>query len=94
MEGILPHDVIYRPKTGFGAPVRRWVRNELRQMVDALLSRESIDRRGLFDSEAVLKLIRRDQSGQIDAAYTIFSLICIEMWCRQFLDAPQPQAGI
>ncbi|MBK6451785.1 MAG: hypothetical protein IPF84_04180 [Proteobacteria bacterium] len=37
MESLLPADVIYRPKTGFGVPLRRWIRKDLRPLVQALL---------------------------------------------------------
>lgn len=86
MEPHLPREVLHRPKTGFGAPVRSWLRSELRVMVDDLLSSESIERRGLFDARAVRSLIAKDRLGQIDAAYSIFSLLCIELWCRRFID--------
>jgi len=86
MEPFLPHDVIYRPKTGFGAPIRRWMGVELRPLVDDLLSPDALRRRGLFAPAAVERLIKLDRSGQVDGAYTIFSLLCIEMWCRAFVD--------
>jgi asparagine synthase (glutamine-hydrolysing) len=92
MEPYLPHDIIYRPKTGFGAPVRRWLKHELRDFVDDTLSREALNRRGLFDPAAVRRLVELDRQGQIDGAYTVFSLVCIELWCRRFLDA-HPCAG-
>src|SRR3990172_10160470 len=69
MEPYLPHNVIYRQKSGFGAPLRRWVRYELRPLLGDLLSRESLNRRGLFDSLAVQRLIQQNDSGQVDAAY-------------------------
>jgi asparagine synthase (glutamine-hydrolysing) len=87
MEPYLPHDVIYRPKTGFGAPVRRWLKHELRHLVDDTLSAEALARRRLFDPAAVRRLIDLDRSGRIDASYTVFSLLCIELWCRRFLDS-------
>lgn len=90
MEGTLPDNVIYRPKTGFGAPLRRWLRHELRPVVGDLLSRDVIRRRGIFDADAVARLIERDRAGRIDAAYPIFALICIELWCRIFLDLAPP----
>jgi asparagine synthase (glutamine-hydrolysing) len=86
MEGRLPNDVIYRPKTGFGAPLRRWLRHELRSMVEDLLAKKSLQRRGIFDAEAVTRLLEDDRAGRIDASYTIFSLMCTELWCRTFLD--------
>jgi len=86
MEPFLPRDVIYRPKTGFGAPLRRWMRTELREMVGDLLSPDSLRRRGLFDPLAVQRLISDNDSGRRDGTYTLFSLLCIEIWCRSFVD--------
>jgi len=87
MRGILPDSVIHRGKTGFGAPLRRWLRNELRERVDDTLSADALHARGLFEPRAVRRLIDLDRSGHIDGAYTIFALMCIELWCRQFVDA-------
>ncbi len=87
MEPMLPHDVIYRPKTGFGAPLRRWMRHELRPLVSELLSPAVLRGRGLFDSQAVQALVRANDDGTVDASYTLFSLMCVELWCRRFLDA-------
>jgi asparagine synthase (glutamine-hydrolysing) len=87
MEPYLPHDVIYRPKSGFGAPLRRWLRNELRSMVDDTLDASSLARRGFFDLRAVRSLVEKDRSGAVDGSYTIFALMCVELWCRRFVDA-------
>lgn len=86
MEPELPRDVIYRPKTGFGVPLRRWLRHELRETVDDLLSERSLAARGLFDPLAVTRLRHRDAAGRIDAAYPLLALCSIELWCRIFLD--------
>ncbi|OQX12635.1 MAG: asparagine synthase (glutamine-hydrolyzing) [Desulfobulbaceae bacterium A2] len=86
MEPYLPHDVIYRPKTGFGAPLRRWMRHELRELLGDLLSPDSLKRRGLFEPFAVQRLISANDSGRVDASYTLLSLVCIEIWCRAYLD--------
>ena len=94
MERYLPTNVIYRPKTGFGAPVRPWIRNELRDNVDELLSESSIRDRDLFDHRKIRQLIDKDRKGEIDAAYTILSLMSIELWCRQFIDKPVPESGV
>lgn len=87
MEPYLPRDVIYRPKTGFGAPLRRWMRNELRELLGDLLSEASLRRRALFEPDAVQRLIADNDAGRRDAAYTLFSLMCIEIWCRRFIDS-------
>ena len=86
MEPYLPHDVIYRPKTGFGAPFRRWLRGELRPLIEDMLGRDSINRRGLFEADAVANLLRANHEGRIEASYVILGLLGIEIWCRQFVD--------
>lgn len=86
MEPYLPQNVIYRPKTGFGAPLRHWLRHELRELVDDMLSATTLRKRGLFDATVVAKLIADDRAGRVDGAYTILGLVCIEIWCRKFLD--------
>lgn len=85
LEGTLPKEVIYRPKTGFGAPLRRWIGNDLKPMMDEYLSDISIKNRGIFDARMVRKLITDTENGKIDGSYTIFSILCIEIWCKKFL---------
>jgi len=86
MEQYLPREVIYRPKAGFTAPLRRWMQNELRPIVGDYLSPESLRRRGLFDPAAVSLLVDANSAGRVDANHTILSLLCIEIWCRRFVD--------
>ena len=86
MEPYLPKDIIYRPKTGFGAPLRRWIKNELRDMINERLTFNALSARGIFDPVAVQKLIADNEQGTIDGAHTIFSILCIEIWCSLFID--------
>ena len=86
MEPYLPKDVIYRPKTGFGAPLRSWMKNDLRELWGDLLSVDSLNNRGLFSASAVQQLIMDNDNGKIDASYTLLSLLCIEIWCRAYID--------
>ena len=64
--------------------------HELRPLINDLLSTESLKRRGLFDPAAVQNLISRNDSGRVDANYTLLSLMCIEIWCRANLDRASP----
>ncbi len=86
MEPYLPHNLIYRPKTGFGAPLRKWIRNDLKDIIAELLSESSLKKRGLFNPKAVKKLIEDDINGKIDGGYVILSILCVEIWCQLFLD--------
>lgn len=88
-EKILPRDIIYRPKTGFGAPLRTWLQTDLVHLVDRYLSVDMLNKRGIFNPSKVQELIQKDRSGQEDYSYSIFGLLCFEIWCQQFLD-PSP----
>lgn len=84
--GVLPDQIIDRPKTGFGAPLRSWMHGDMGDFTDDLLSSEVIAGRGLFDPDRVASLRAADRAGRVDGAYTLFSLMCVEMWCRRFVD--------
>ena len=84
MEPYLPKEIIYRTKSGFGSPLRRWIDKELVELRDDLLSKTSINNRGIFNSLAIRDLIEKNSKGYCDASYTILSLMCIELWCRNF----------
>ncbi|WP_372763572.1 asparagine synthase (glutamine-hydrolyzing) [Litorivivens sp.] len=94
LEPELPMDVIWRPKTGFGAPLRGWMRNELRDFLADVLSEQNLRRRGVFDSGAVHSLIEANQSGRVDASYTLLSILCIELWFKRFIDAPSSASSL
>jgi asparagine synthase (glutamine-hydrolysing) len=86
MRELLPANIIDRPKTGFGVPLRRWMREDLHEFLCDTLSSDSFRRRDLFDIQAVQRLIADNRAGKVDATYTLFSLLCIEIWCRLSLD--------
>lgn len=90
MEPYLPPDVLYRKKAGFGAPLRNWLRGDLRSLVEDTLSERSLNERGVFDPAAVDHLVRQNAERRLDATYTIFSMICFELWCRMFVDPATP----
>lgn len=83
-ERYLPKEVIYRPKSGFGAPVRDWITGDLKPIIEERLSKSALEKQGLFDYESVQKLIHENQIGKIDASYTIWSVLAISSWFNQF----------
>jgi asparagine synthase (glutamine-hydrolysing) len=91
MAPLLPREIVHRPKTGFGAPVRHWLRNELKPLVREYLGDEVVKRRGLFDSAGVQQFLRDDEACKVDGTYPILAMMCTEMWCREFLDGGRVQ---
>ena len=85
-ERFLPKKIIYRPKASFGAPIRSWISGDLKNMVDDLLSKENIKKRGFFNFEFIKKIIDDDRTGIEDNAYQIYQLLTLELWCREYVD--------
>ena len=85
-EKLLPREVVWRKKAGFGAPIRSWLRGPLRPMVDELLSEETVKRRGLFRPEEVKRVIEANLSGREDYNLQVFQLLTFELWQKAFID--------
>lgn len=85
-EKILPNKIIYRPKASFGAPIRSWISGDLKVMVDKCLSREQIEKRGIFNYNFIKKIIDDDRKGYVDNAYRIYQLLTLELWFREYVD--------
>jgi asparagine synthase (glutamine-hydrolysing) len=86
VEPWLPREILNRKKRGFGAPMGAWLRQELQPLVRELLSREQVERRGLFRWAAVERMLRAHQEERSDHTDRLFALIALESWCRVFLD--------
>jgi asparagine synthase (glutamine-hydrolysing) len=86
LENVLPKDVVWRKKAGFGAPIRSWLRGPLRPLVKDLLSEETIRRRGLFRQKEVMRVVDDNDSGREDNNLQVFQLLGLELWHREFID--------
>ena len=83
---ILPNNIISRKKTGFGVPLRHWLNNQLKDLAEDATSENVIKKRGIFNYDKINKLKKLNDKKKIDASYSIFSLVCNEVWSKSFLD--------
>ena len=86
MADALPHDVLHRPKMGFGVPLARWFRAELGDHAREVLLDSRTRRRGLLDTDAVARLLEEHRSGHRDRATLLWAVLCLEEWARVWLD--------
>ncbi|MEE2996543.1 MAG: asparagine synthase (glutamine-hydrolyzing) [Pseudomonadota bacterium] len=78
----LPSEILTRAKQGFGVPVRNWLNGPARDLMEDLTSPPTVAARGLFDAAAVAALKADFRSNKVDAAFTLFPMMAIELWCR------------
>lgn len=84
----LPRQLVYRPKQGFGIPLREWMHAELGEQLDEYISSRRIHEQGVFDAKGLRRLVELDKAGKADATYTLYAVLCIDSWIRQFLEKP------
>ncbi len=88
MERYLPRDLIHRKKTGFGAPLRTWIQEDLHDTIQFFLGPGQVSRRGIFKPEQVRRILDENAAGKQDHAYLIYALVNLELWMQSFVDAP------
>lgn len=81
-ESWLPREIVYRPKASFSAPLRAWVRNDLRQLIDDVLVGGELTGSGMIRPGALRQLITDEQAGREDRAKQIWQLLTMELWYR------------
>ncbi|PCI48667.1 MAG: asparagine synthetase B [Alphaproteobacteria bacterium] len=80
LEGRLPNDILYRPKMGFGVPLGKWFRGELKQSIrDSVLSERMMDC-GFFEAGYLRKLVDHHQSGLRDYSSPLWTLMMFDQF--------------
>jgi asparagine synthase (glutamine-hydrolysing) len=86
-EKWLPREIVYRPKASFGTPLRAWVRNDLREVINDVLVNGELAGSGMIQAGQLRRLIQDEQSGREDRAKQIWQLLTLELWCRNVRSA-------
>jgi len=79
----LPDEIINRPKSSFGAPLRAWISRDLKTVVDEELLHGQLVASGFLRREPLEKLVEEDRSGREDRSKQIWQLLTTEIWARQ-----------
>jgi len=85
LEKVLPADLLYRPKRGFGAPIREWFRGESGEMLGGLIMNSSIRGRELFDYAFIALLIEEHRSGKRDWSFHLWALLNVSLWYDRWI---------
>jgi asparagine synthase (glutamine-hydrolysing) len=86
MRPLLPPEVLQQKKAGFGAPADYWLANDLREMVDDLLSESTLKKRGLFNPQVIRRYVEEQRRGKEDWSLQIWQFLTLELWMQQFID--------
>ncbi|GJG86383.1 hypothetical protein tb265_15640 [Gemmatimonadetes bacterium T265] len=85
-ERYLPHDVIYRRKRGFVAPVGQWMSTAHAPLLRAVLDGRTFQRRGWVRPAFVRRMLDEHARGARDWGEQLWTLLVLETWARQSID--------
>lgn len=83
---FLPGDILKRKKMGFGVPVSKWFRNELKEYIYEVLLDPKTLNRGYFKREGIERLLNDHIGLRYDHSARIWALLFLEIWFRVFMD--------
>jgi asparagine synthase (glutamine-hydrolysing) len=82
-EAWLPKEIVHRPKASFSAPLRAWVANDLRDVVNDELLGGDLVKTEFLSRRGVATLVEEHRSGREDRSKQIWQLLTLEFWYRQ-----------
>ena len=85
LEEVLPRDVLYRPKRGFGAPIRGWLRGPATELLDEHLLHSPMRRRALLDYDFVARLVSEHRRGARDWSFHLWALLNLSLWYERWI---------
>lgn len=85
MKDLLPHEILHRPKKGFGIPIAEWLKGRLNPLMHDMLAPERLESQGLFNAGYVGRLIREHESGAASHHKELWTLLVFELWHESFL---------
>ena len=83
---LVPREVLYRKKMGFGVPIANWLRGELKDFLRDNLLSEKFAKRGILKQDVVEKMINEHLSGEKDNYNQLWTILMLELWFQRFID--------
>lgn len=84
---VLPPALLTAPKKGFVIPLRLWLRNELRPLVERLLSPDRLARQGIFDPALYEEHVRPHLDARVDHTTRVWGLLMFQLWHLRFMES-------
>jgi len=86
LEPILPYDLLYAPKRGFGAPIREWFRSGLGEWFDEYVMRSTMVSRGFFDYDFVAQMLDEHRRHAHDWSFHLWALLNLSIWYERWIE--------
>jgi asparagine synthase (glutamine-hydrolysing) len=82
----VPKELIERPKQGFAIPIDKWLKNDLKELLEKYLSEDRIREQGIFDEKYIKRSLDNYLSGSSNSAYKFWFLLIFQMWYEKYFE--------
>jgi asparagine synthase (glutamine-hydrolysing) len=82
---ILPQSLHNRPKWGFEMPISKWLKTDLNYLISTHLSRERIEKQGIFHYPVIENLVANLMHNRMDTSWRIWNLIAFQAWYESYM---------
>ncbi len=93
VEGLIPDNIIYRRKMGFGAPMAQWLRGDFGRQAEQSVMASSLLRRGHFNIDYIHRLFADHRCGRRDTSLYLWTLFNLTAWYDYWVDKPASPAA-
>ncbi|MFT3743918.1 MAG: asparagine synthase-related protein [Pyrinomonadaceae bacterium] len=83
---LVPKEVIYRRKMGFGVPIGNWFRSEMKDFVRSVLLSERSLKRGIVKPDILERYVNEHIAGERDHSFQLWTFLMLELWFQRFID--------
>jgi asparagine synthase (glutamine-hydrolysing) len=83
---LVPREVVYRRKMGFGVPIGKWFRGEMKDFLEQVLLSEKSLTRGIVRREMIEKYVGEHTRAERDHSFQLWTLLMLELWFQRFID--------
>jgi asparagine synthase (glutamine-hydrolysing) len=80
----VPRECVYRPKQGFSIPIKSWLKDEFRDLMDNYLGPARITSGGIFDPAEVARLKSEHLSNRANHSHILWSLLVFQQWLERW----------
>jgi len=76
----VPRECVYRAKEGFSIPIKNWLKDEFRGLVERYLAPERLRAEGLFEPAVVERLWQEHLGNRANHSHLLWALLVFEQW--------------
>ena len=80
----IPRKIIERPKMGFGIPINIWLKEDLKDWAEDLLSESALNNQNIFNTNTVRAIWSEHIEGKKDNHNKLWSIINFQLWMKSF----------